>query len=84
MLEVFPDVTVRQVFAKGWPEGFEGNLQIGRTPPLSSDKAQTHFPILKAETKIEYDKMIFFDDCNWGDHCANVAKYCPGIIANLL
>ena len=35
VLEVFPGVTVRQVFAKGWPDGFEGNLQIGRTPPLS-------------------------------------------------
>ena len=46
MLEVDAGVTVRQVFAKGWPEGFEGNLQIGRSPPLSSDKAVTHFPIL--------------------------------------
>jgi magnesium-dependent phosphatase 1 len=45
MLEVAPGVTVRQVFALGWPEGFEGNMQIGRTSPLSSDKAHTHFPI---------------------------------------
>ena len=80
LLEVVPGVTVRQVFAKGWPDGFGGNLQIGRTPPLSSDKAQTHFPILRAETGISYDKMLFFDDCNWGDHCANVEKYCPGVV----
>ena len=72
LLEVLPGITLRKVFAKGWPEGFEGNLQIGRSPPLSSNKAETHFPILKKETNIDYDKMIFFDDCNWGDHCSKV------------
>lgn len=76
VLEVFPGVTVRQVFAKGWPEGFEGNLQIGRTPPLSPDKARTHFPILRRETGVAYSRMLFFDDCNWGDHCAAVERGC--------
>lgn len=80
LLEIFPGVTMRKVFAKGWEDGFEGNLQIGRTPPLSSDKAATHFPILQRETGISYDKMIFFDDCLWGDHCTNVAKKCPGVV----
>jgi magnesium-dependent phosphatase 1 len=84
ILEVLPGVTMRQVFAKNWPEGFEGNLQIGRTPPLSSDKAATHFPILKRETSIDYSDMIFFDDCNWGDHCGNVARECPGVITQKL
>lgn len=74
ILEVAPGVTMRQVFARGWPEGFEGNLQIGRTPPLSSDKAATHFPILLSETKVAYKDMVFFDDCNWGDHVGNVFK----------
>ena len=73
ILEVLPGVTLREVFAKGWPQGFGGNLQIGRTPPLSANKAETHFPILKKETNIDYDKMIFFDDCNWGDHCSKVS-----------
>ena len=80
LLEVVPGVTVRSVFRQGWPSDFEGNLQIGRTPPLSSDKAATHFPILKKETGIDYSGMIFFDDCNWGDHCGNVARACPGVI----
>jgi magnesium-dependent phosphatase 1 len=80
ILEVLPGVTLRQCFAKGWPDGFEGNLQIGRTPPLSADKAVTHFPILLRETNIMYEKMIFFDDCNWGDHCANVERNCPGVV----
>jgi magnesium-dependent phosphatase 1 len=78
ILEVFPNVSVRDVFAKDWPEGFDGNMQIGRTPPLSADKAATHFPALLRETMIPYEEMIFFDDCNWGDHCGNVEKRCQG------
>jgi magnesium-dependent phosphatase 1 len=81
ILEILPGVTMREVFAKGWPENFEGNLQIGRSPPLSPNKATTHFPILRQETGIEYDKMIFFDDCNWGDHCTAVQRQCPGVVA---
>mmetsp|Transcript_21084 Transcript_21084/g.21205 ORF Transcript_21084/g.21205 Transcript_21084/m.21205 type:complete len:243 (+) Transcript_21084:158-886(+) len=80
MLEVLPGVTMRQVFAKGWEEGFEGNLQIGRTPPLTPNKAKSHFPFLLEATKIPYSEMIFFDDCNWGDHCGNVEKACPGVV----
>ena len=80
LLEVIPGITLRQVFAKGWPEGFEGNLQIGRSPPLSSNKAETHFPILRRETGIDYPEMIFFDDCIWGDHCGNVERLCPGVV----
>jgi magnesium-dependent phosphatase 1 len=74
ILEIAPGVTMRQVFARGWPEGFEGNLQIGRTPPLSSDKAATHFPILQRETNVDYKDMVFLDDCNWGDHVSNVYR----------
>ena len=51
--------------------------QIGRQrPKLSPNKARSHFPNLKAETGIRYDKMMFFDDCNWGDHCTMVAQGC--------
>ena len=80
LLEIAPGVTLRQVFAKGWPAGFEGNLQIGRSPPLSANKAETHFPILRRETGIDYSDMIFFDDCIWGDHCGNVERQCPGVV----
>lgn len=80
LLEVSPGVTVRDVFARGWPDGFDGNMQIGRTSPLSSDKAASHFPILQRETNIPYSEMVFFDDCNWGDHCGNVEKRCPGTL----
>ncbi|OUS42280.1 hypothetical protein BE221DRAFT_202215 [Ostreococcus tauri] len=75
-LEILPGLTARAAFAIGWPEGFEGNLQIGRSPPLSSDKSATHFPILRRETGAPYDEMLFFDDCGWEDHCERVARRC--------
>ena len=37
-------------------------VQIGRQPPLSSDKSATHFPTLLRETGVPYDEMLFFDD----------------------
>lgn len=83
LLEVVPGVTVREVLATGFPPDFQGNLQIGRTPPLSSNKSQTHFPFLKNETQVPFDKMMFFDDCNWGDHCAAVSNGCREQTSNL-
>mmetsp|Transcript_3206 Transcript_3206/g.9870 ORF Transcript_3206/g.9870 Transcript_3206/m.9870 type:complete len:279 (+) Transcript_3206:1442-2278(+) len=75
-LEIAPGVSAASVFAIGWEKEFDGNMQIGRTPPLSANKAQTHFPILRKFTNIEYHKMLFFDDCNWGDHCGAVESQC--------
>ena len=80
LIEILPNVSMKKVFSKGWPDGFEGNMQIGRTPPLSSDKSKTHFPILKEKTQIEYEDMLFFDDCLWGDHCGNVERLCEGVV----
>lgn len=80
ILEVLPGVTVRDVLGRGWPKDFEGNVWIGRTKPLSSDKSRTHFPLLKEATGIDYDKMIFFDDSNWSDHCLMVHQNCPGVV----
>mmetsp|Transcript_46899 Transcript_46899/g.77845 ORF Transcript_46899/g.77845 Transcript_46899/m.77845 type:complete len:300 (-) Transcript_46899:56-955(-) len=78
MLEVLPGVTMKDVITRGFEDG--RNLQIGRQPPLSSDKARTHFPFLKENTGVPYDQMLFFDDSNWGDHCAAVEKGCPGVV----
>lgn len=74
MLEVLPGISVWQMLLKDW-NGEDVN-QIGRQPPLSSNKAQTHFPRLKAATGVPFDKMLFFDDCLWGDHCGMVAASC--------
>jgi magnesium-dependent phosphatase 1 len=82
MLEVVPGMTVWDlVVGRDW-HGRDVN-QIGRQPPLSSNKAQSHFPFLKRETGIRYDRMLFFDDCNWGDHCGMVASQCKEPDTNL-
>ena len=47
--------------------------QIGRTGKLTPNKI-THFQQIHADTGIPFKEMLFFDDCNWGDHCSNVTK----------
>mmetsp|Transcript_16028 Transcript_16028/g.34733 ORF Transcript_16028/g.34733 Transcript_16028/m.34733 type:complete len:202 (-) Transcript_16028:296-901(-) len=47
--------------------------QIGRTGKLSPDKV-THFRELHEESGVPYNEMLFFDDCNWGDHCQRVTQ----------
>eukprot|EP00697_Spironema_sp_BW2_P013293 gnl/Spiro4/3319_TR1615_c0_g1_i1.p1 gnl/Spiro4/3319_TR1615_c0_g1~~gnl/Spiro4/3319_TR1615_c0_g1_i1.p1 ORF type:complete len:208 (-),score=23.31 gnl/Spiro4/3319_TR1615_c0_g1_i1:101-724(-) len=79
LLEIVPGVTMRQVFARGWPSDFNGNIQIGRHPPLSANKGRSHFPQLRQHTGVPYDKMVFFDDCNWDDNCTSVEHHCPGV-----
>jgi len=75
LLEVVPGVTVWDlVVGRDW-DGEDIN-QIGRQPPLSSNKSATHFPILRELTRVRYDRMLFFDDCQWGDHCGQVERAC--------
>ena len=74
MLEVVPGTTVWDVLMRDW-DGRDVN-QIGRQPPLSPNKSNTHFPRLREATGIAYSEMLFFDDCNWGDHCGQVAGRC--------
>ena len=116
LLEVVPGMTVWELLMRDW-EGRDVN-QIGRQPPLSSNKATSHFPRLREatggalggkqpsrgyrgypeatanspvqprsasvrlgqladvfrlaghaeyifHTGVAYDRMLFFDDCNW-------------------
>mmetsp|Transcript_7319 Transcript_7319/g.10368 ORF Transcript_7319/g.10368 Transcript_7319/m.10368 type:complete len:253 (+) Transcript_7319:176-934(+) len=74
LLEVVPGMTVWDLLMRDWDN--QDVNQIGRQPPLSSNKARSHFPRLREATMIRYDKMLFFDDCNWGDHCGMVAAQC--------
>ena len=74
LLEVVPGMTVWDLLMRDW-DGQDVN-QIGRQPPLSSNKAKSHFPQLRKLTNIGYDRMLFFDDCNWGDHCGMVEAAC--------
>lgn len=71
---------MKQVFTKNWPCNNFGHIQIGRTFPLTSDKSNSHFPIISNNTNIPYIDMLFFDDCNWSNHCKLVESNCPGVV----
>lgn len=79
ILEVLPGLTMKELLTRG---GFEDgrNLQIGRQPPLSASKGESHFPILRQLTGIPYDEMLFFDDCRWNDQCGDVETHCEGVV----
>ena len=57
-LEILPGLTVHDMLSY---------RQIGRDGVLTSDK-RTHFRLLHQESGVPYTEMLFFDDCNWGDH----------------
>ena len=61
-LEILPGVKMRQVFSY---------LAIGRTGELSSDK-RTHFKKIQPESGVAFEGMLFFDDCNWGNHVKKI------------
>ena len=74
LLEVLPDLTFQQLLTRGFEDIDEGNVQIGRSAPLSSDKT-THFNLLKKHTGIGFDKMLFFDDvCS--EHLSHLPDSC--------
>ncbi|KAL7551934.1 hypothetical protein ACHAWF_015157 [Thalassiosira exigua] len=55
LLEVVPGTTVWDlVVERDW--GGDDVNQIGRQPPLSSNKSATHFPILRELTRVRYDR----------------------------
>lgn len=78
LLEVVPGVTVWDLLMRDF-DGQDFN-QIGRQHPLSSNKSKTHFPFIRKLTGIRYDRMLFFDDCNWGDHCGSKFLYKLGTV----
>ena len=41
-------------------------------------KGRQHFPALQRQTNIPFASMLFFDDCTYGDNCADVARACDG------
>jgi len=63
-LEILPGLTIKEMISYD---------EVGRSGHLSPDK-RTHFKHLHEESGVPYDEMLFFDDCNWGDHCAIVSK----------
>ena len=66
-LEILPGVKMREAFSY---------FAIGRTAAcgnLTSDK-RTHFAKIRRESELPFETMLFFDDCNWGDHVAKINK----------
>jgi len=68
-IEIIPGVTMNDVMAYH---------QIGRTGNLTSRKT-SHFHLIREESGICYNEMLFFDDCNWGDHVGDL-KQALGVV----
>jgi magnesium-dependent phosphatase 1 len=47
--------------------------QIGRSGKLTSRKT-SHFELIHEESGVPYDDMLWYDDCNWGDHVGDLNK----------
>jgi magnesium-dependent phosphatase 1 len=62
-IEILPGLTMRDMISYD---------EIGRTGHLTSRKT-THFTALHNESQVPYHEMLFFDDCNWGDHCGDIS-----------
>lgn len=80
ILEFQPKTKLIQLINRNWPESVlkqKSHLQIGRRPPLSKFKHETHLPNLKNLAGVEYSEMIFFDDCLSRDHCTLVEQNLP-------
>lgn len=45
--------------------------QIGRSGKLTSRKT-SHFKLIHEESGVPYEDMLFYDDCNWGDHVGDL------------
>ena len=63
-IEVLPGLFLRDMFQYN---------RIGRTGELTSRKTG-HFGLLHQDSGVSFREMLFFDDCNWGDHCADVTN----------
>lgn len=72
LLEVVPGTTLRTFLQRGWEPHTSHHLQIGRVPPLSPDKARSHFPRLRQLLGVPYEDMVFLDDCTWEDNVRHV------------
>jgi len=61
-LEIVEDVTMRDMISYA---------QIGRSGNLTSRKT-SHFRLIHEQSGVPYNEMLFFDDCNWGDHVGDL------------
>ena len=82
LFQVHRTVGFEDLFARNWPDRVVKagqHLQIGRRPPLSTDKSKSHIPKIKDMSGIPYSQMIFFDDCLTRDHVTMVEENLPEV-----
>lgn len=49
--------------------------------PCETDAGKAvHFEDIRAASGVPFDQMVFWDDCTWGDNCADVRRGCPGVV----
>lgn len=49
--------------------------QIGRDGPYLTSRKTSHFRMIREESGgVPYEGMLFFDDCNWGDHVGDLNR----------
>ena len=65
-IEIIEDVKMKDIISYS---------QIGREGQLTSRKT-SHFRLLREQSGIAYEEMLFFDDCNWGDHVGDLEQSC--------
>lgn len=64
-IEIVEGVTMRDMISY---------KQIGRSGNLTSEKT-SHFRFIHEESGgVPYEEMLFFDDCNWGDHVGQLHR----------
>ena len=64
-IEIVPDVTMKDMIRYA---------QIGREGKLTSRKT-SHLKLIHEESGgVPYGEMLFFDDCNWGDHVGDLNR----------
>eukprot|EP00462_Mataza_sp_D1_P021517 CAMPEP_0175127070 /NCGR_PEP_ID=MMETSP0087-20121206/4195_1 /TAXON_ID=136419 /ORGANISM="Unknown Unknown, Strain D1" /LENGTH=188 /DNA_ID=CAMNT_0016409033 /DNA_START=9 /DNA_END=575 /DNA_ORIENTATION=- len=62
---------------------FEKGTPIGAMVWLSEiypGVKSIHFERLQKQSRVDFQDMLFFDDCTWGDNCADVERSCPGVV----
>ena len=65
LLEVEPGVKLKDV------------ITFSEIYPSNKTK---HFRALQASTGVAFADMLFFDDCTYGNNCADVERGCPGVV----
>ena len=82
----FASSTTRPSFADAVMQAYrlpDGSVLASRVTvaemyPIHHKKA--HFAKIREKTGVQFNRMLFFDDCNWSDNVGEVMAACPGVV----